>query len=253
MLERQANCSQHEMWHEPLPKTIEWMRCGRCSHSHTRHFWTPQGLVEVFSKGSDNQTAGTGQDPDSLRQFWSVQVHSAIEHLGGFRGILKAAERPIWLDVGCGAGGLALTAKEMGFAEVALDTRKATVDRLKAMGCNAVLGDFLSVSLGRKAAVVSMMDVLEHIAYPVYALRHARSLLSDEGVLILSLPNEDSWSWKVADIVDESPYWRELEHHHNFGLLRLCALLEAEGFNVASAHIVSRYRSQVEIYAKPAP
>jgi len=38
-----ANCTTHALWHEPLPPSIEWMRCASCGHVHNRSYWSEAG------------------------------------------------------------------------------------------------------------------------------------------------------------------------------------------------------------------
>ena len=43
-----ANCTAHALWHEPLPPSIEWLRCTTCEHVYTRHYWTEAGRIELL-------------------------------------------------------------------------------------------------------------------------------------------------------------------------------------------------------------
>jgi hypothetical protein len=66
-------------------------------------------------------------------------------------------------------------------------------------------------------------------------------------VLVISLPNSDSASWKLMD--KNNPYWIEFEHYHNFSRQRLIELLNLYGFNVVHYDIPFRYKAQMELYA----
>ncbi len=98
--------------------------------------------------------------------------------------------------------------------------------------------------------VISMCDVLEHMPYPREALAQAHSLLRPGGLLLISLPNLESSSWRLMDQASANPYWAEIEHHHNFGRSRLSALLREHGFSVAMFDIPYRYKAQMELYAR---
>ena len=50
---------------------------------------------------------------------------------------------------------------------------------------------------------------------------------------------------------NSNPYWREIEHHHNFSRQRLMALLDECGFDVVDFAIPLRYKAQMELYARP--
>jgi SAM-dependent methyltransferase len=245
---RTADCTEHMLWHEPLPKTVEWLRCDACTHVYTRCYWTDAGLREVFSLSQSSQLVGG--DPDEKRAGWANVVTTAIRHLGGYASAMSG-EKPIWLDVGCGDGALAMLANEAGFVEVGLDARPNTAQALGVVGYRGVAGDFQKTRLDRKPRVISMMDVLEHLPFPTDALRHAASSLTEDGLLIISLPNLDAFSWRMYDKGAGSPYWWELEHHHNFTLERLVRLLKSVGFEPVEVNFPTRYRAQIEVYAKP--
>src|SRR4029077_3121198 len=83
------DCTRHLMWHEPLPAAVEWMRCGACTHVHTRHYWTGAGLAEVFSRASPEQLAGVNSE--RRRQIWRPVVANVVAVLGGYAKIFDAA------------------------------------------------------------------------------------------------------------------------------------------------------------------
>jgi SAM-dependent methyltransferase len=95
----------------------------------------------------------------------------------------------------------------------------------------------------------SMMDVLEHMPFPRSALLKAARLLRTGGIIVISLPDLGSSSWKIMDAAQANPYWMEIEHHHNFSRQRLVALLGEFGFEVADFSVPHRYKAQMEIYA----
>lgn len=248
--ERDADCTSHPMWHPPLPGIIEWMRCSNCRHGFTRTYWTEAGLTEVFATSHDNQVVGSGENPHNRRAEWADTVTTAVDLLGGYSAAMSP-EQPVWIDVGCGSGYLAMLANETGFAELGLDTRPEPVQSLKGLAYNAVQADFNQAGFTRPATVVSMMDVLEHMPFPVPALNKAKDTLRPGGLLIISLPSEAAVSWRLMDrVVGPFIYWSEIEHHHNFTPDRLRRVLEAVGFRVERVRYPQRYLAQVEIYAR---
>ena len=78
-----ADCTRHALWHEPLPKALEWMRCTQCGHVHTRHYWSEAGLAEVFRNAHATQLAGMTDSPDAKRATWAPVVERVIGLLGG--------------------------------------------------------------------------------------------------------------------------------------------------------------------------
>ena len=101
--------------------------------------------------------------------------------------------------------------------------------------------------------VISMADVLEHMPYPVSALQEAHTLLAPEGLLFVSMPNSDCYTWRMLDRLDGNPYWGELEHYHNFGRQRLYSLLRQHGFEPIDYGISERYYMCMEVIARKVP
>ena len=244
-----ANCSPHGLWHEPMPRTIEWMRCPSCGHVHNRQYWTDAGLAEVFRNANAGQLADASGNHESKRAVWVPVVDRVVGLLGGYKAVAGQVSRPIWVDVGCGDGALVMTAGDYGFAAVGLDARAESVSKIQQLGFSAMQHDFMTLNFEVVVDVLSMMDVLEHIPYPREALLKAAQVLRPGALLVISTPDMNSSSWKVMDAGKVNPYWIELEHYHNFSRERLAALLGDCGFEVADFAIPNRYKAQMEIYA----
>lgn len=63
------------------------------------------------------------------------------------------------------------------------------------------VGDFLGFESAPVFDCISFLDMLEHVPNPEDYLRHAQSLLSDDGIIIASIPNVGHWS-VVADLLE---------------------------------------------------
>ena len=243
-----AATTSYVNWHDRLPPTLDWMRCDDCGHVFTQHYWTEAGLAEVFRKSHPSQVAGG--DPDQKRQIWRPTVQNALRLLGGYASAMAGPAMPTWLDVGCGDGALVMAASEFGFAALGLDARAEPVAAIQRLGYAAAQSEFMAARAEAPVSVISMFDVLEHMIFPRSALAHAHDLLAPGGLLIISLPNMDSSSWRLMDQASANPYWMEIEHHHNFTRASLSALLARQGFAVELFDIPGRYKAQMELYAR---
>ena len=248
-----ADCSRHPLWHEPLPSTLEWMRCEHCGHVYTRHYWTEAGLAEVFRNVHDSQIIKASDNFDARRSTWTPVVERAIDLLGGYRPVMNAADPPTWVDVGCGNGALMMAAGDFGFSAIGVDARTKTADQLKNLGFNAIAGSFADIVINGRADVLSMMDLLEHLPYPKEALAKAADVVRPGGLIVISLPDLTCSTWRLMDRLRTNPYWGELEHHHNFGRMKLLQLLRDSGFEPAAVTMPNRYKAQLEVYAVRAP
>lgn len=232
-----ADCTKHPLYRPELPPQMDWCACGNCGHVFTDGYFTEAALTLIFGKAHENQTVGF--DIENQRFISARMVEK----------VLPFASEGRWLDVGFGNASLLFTAGEYGFHPVGLELRRGNVDDLNGIGIEAHCVDVHAFQCREKFQVVSMADVLEHMPYPADALRKARELLDEGGVLFLSMPNMDSFAWKALDNNDMNPYWGELEHYHNFGRGRMYALLAECGFRPVRYSVSERYRAGMEIVA----
>ncbi len=226
------------MYKPPLSPVINWCRCNDCGHVFTEGYFSEEALAIVFSETQENQLVG--YDMESQRVVSSHIVEK----------VLTYADRGHWLDVGFGNASLLFTAAEYGFTPVGIDLRRANVEVLNSLGIEAHCIDLLEYQPQNNFSVVSMADVLEHMAYPTQILAKVHQLIEDNGVLFLSMPNADSWMWRALNEDGSNPYWGEIEHYHNFGRDRLYALLRKFGFEPVRYGISERYRACMEVVAK---
>lgn len=242
----EADCQGHPLWHPPLPSLLRWLLCASCGHVFTDSFYSEAGLREVLRESNPGQVAGG--DPDLQRMVWSSVVERVLRALPDRSAVFGATPMK-WLDVGCGGGGLVLTAAEYGFAATGLDLRAEAVRAIQELGGSAIQTDLLAIAEHNRFQVISMADVLEHMPYPVGALRHAHTLLEKQGVLFISCPNRDCSSWRSMDARGVNIYWREIEHYHNFSRKSLVWLLRQCGFEPVSYAVSTRYKACMEIVA----
>ena len=230
-----AKCDGHPMWKPALSSKILWMRCNGCGHSFRSGYYTAEACALIFADVQDSQRVG--HEMELHRVASARMIDRVLPYRDGGR----------WLDVGFGNASLLMTAQEYGFEPVGIDLRQGNVDALNAFGIEAHCCEIGAVE-GR-FDVISMCDVLEHIAHPKDALVQARGRLDDGGALLLSMPNMDAPVWRAWDLAGCNPYWKELEHCHNFGRARLYALLAECGFRPVQYGVSERYRACMEVIA----
>jgi SAM-dependent methyltransferase len=233
-----GNCSAHPSYHDSLEGLIRWRQCARCAHVFTEGYYTDQACELIFAKTQEQQQAGFGIEQHRVTSARIVEK------------VLPYADHGTWLDIGFGNGSLLFTALEYGFTPVGLDLRADNVKTMCSLGIECYCMDISQLAVRSGCSVISMADVLEHLPYPKKALQAAHRLLSDEGILFVSMPNMESIVWAVLDQQNANPYWGEMEHYHNFGRTRLYALLFECGFEPVRYGISERYRVCMEVIAK---
>lgn len=114
------------------------------------------------------------------------------------------------VDVGGGEGGF-LAALKARYPQAQTQlvelTEGAAAKARGRPGVDAVwVGDFQTWRPENRFDCISFLDVIEHMVDPERALRHARSLLTDAGCVVLSIPNAGHWS-VVADLLEGRWDW----------------------------------------------
>lgn len=224
-----------------------WCRCHGCGHVFTEGYFNQAAEALLFAATPAGQTPG--EDVERQRTLWAGVVERVTAQLDAAPG--RAGAAPMrWLDVGFGNGSLMFTAAEWGYRTLGLDLRASSVAGLQALGFDARCCGILELDEVSAFQVVSLADVLEHLAFPRPALERAASLLAPRGLLFVSTPNIDTAVWRALDAQQANPYWGELEHYHCFSRSRLYALLEECGFEPLHYDVSARYRCGMDVIAR---
>ena len=233
-----ADCTKHPLYKPGIPPDMRWMACMSCGHIFTNGYFTEEALKLIFSSTHENQKVGF--DLERQRAISARMIEKVLPYV----------HEGYWLDIGFGNGALLYTAEEYGFTPVGIDLRTDNVEVIKRTGVEAYCLDINELDHPGRYSVISMADVLEHMPYPGRVLEVVHKLLSNNGALLLSMPNMDSMLWKTLNNNGINPYWGELEHYHNFGRNRLYSLLREKGFDPVRFGISERYRACMEVVAK---
>ncbi len=136
------------------------------------------------------------------------------------------------LDVGCGVGGNLKTLQEQGWEVYGIEISEKAANHARAL-----VGDTIhtgTLETARFAAgtfdLVLMNHSLEHLFSPTDALRKVSSLLSDQGLLVVTVPN--AGSLEAALFKSWWFHWDPPRHLYHFDKERLVALLSYVGFSV---------------------
>jgi SAM-dependent methyltransferase len=175
---------------------------------------------------------------------------SAFYYAGFRRDMLKflppGAQRV--LSVGCGAGHTEKYLKqEMGLQEVVGIEVNAEVAEGLGVLDRLFIGDVENVDvpypLGHFDCIL-YPDVLEHLVDPWSVLKRHRELLSDDGVIIISIPNVRYYYSLIWLLIGDWPYSHrgilDRSHLRFFTLRSLKRMLAETGFELC--HVQRKYR-----------
>lgn len=134
------------------------------------------------------------------------------------------------LDFGCGNGHLMLRFEKYGFKCTGFDIDYNSIAVAKELGLEVFSGNFFNIDFNKKFDVVILNQSLEHLYDPSKYLKHIRSLLEDNGQLIISVPNSSSVDFHI--LKDSWTSFQAPTHIYHFNRDSLSFLLNKVGFKI---------------------
>jgi SAM-dependent methyltransferase len=140
-------------------------------------------------------------------------------------------------DLGCAKGGFLSFLKDKGFTKlrgVEIDPKCVEYSR-KNFGLNVETGSVYSLPFDD--GVIDLLvynHVIEHLHNPLAALREAKRVLKDNGMVFIEVPDASRYS--EARIFDY--FWFCMrEHINHFDLIHLTMLMELAGFEIIDGYL----------------
>jgi len=175
------------------------------------------------------------------------RLHDAEQRRGIGRRLAATAEallgrKGTMLELGCGRGDVLRGARDAGWSVCGIEMTPQFADEAEARGIEVERSDIESARLlDRQFDAIMFAAVLEHLYRPMEVLRRARRALTDDGVIFIDVPNEDSLALAAGNLymrargrdwaVNLSPTFPPY-HVVGFTPASLRRALEASGFDV---------------------
>lgn len=193
------------------PEHLRARACPACGKSQTsRQFTNPVGFS--FDVCADDGTIYMNPAPTeaALGRLYNDPAES-FKHLGNsedgavrpsnqedFDALIRLAPQSVrggaLLDVGCAKGAFLLTARS-AFSVSGVELNATTAEVARRQGFQITAGRVADVPGAGTYAVITMLQLIEHIADVTDFLTDVRRLLADDGVLYVSTPAIDSASF----------------------------------------------------------
>jgi 2-polyprenyl-3-methyl-5-hydroxy-6-metoxy-1,4-benzoquinol methylase len=169
--------------------------------------------------------------PGGKGQRWGYTVFRLLpplrQQLDYFLRHLPARQGQL-LDVGSGNGEFLRRAARAGWRARGVEPDPAAAAVSRVAGCDVVTSSFETFRTEDRFDAMTLSHVIEHVADPLYALRHAHTMLAPDGMLWIATPNAKAPGrhWYGRD-------WRGLEvprHTVVFTAKALRGVLREAGF-----------------------
>ena len=140
-------------------------------------------------------------------------------------------ERGRALDLGCGNGAYLLLLKKIGWDAVGVDISDNVAKEVKEAKITIHTGELKELRLKTGSFnLITMWHVLEHLPKPLQILQEINRLLTDNGCLLIEIPNSASI---VAKIFKSNWFALDLPRHfYHFSPHSLSKMLKRAGFEV---------------------
>ena len=221
---------------------IQFVRCKQCGLV----YMNPRPTEAAISRFYDRVYAVPGM----AESFESDQVARANSLLDTTFAYLDNVEAPSLLDIGCGRGQILAVAQDRGWRVYGSELSAVAARAANAnLGREAVYnGDFREMEIDEPLDVIALLEVVEHLRAPMDYLRDAVKLLKPGGVLLIEVPNVDSWEYYAARALHQLYRGFIIEHLYYFTpdfMRRVMVDLGLEVVQMSSRHAVSQLPNPV--------
>lgn len=226
----------------------EWSvrQCPLCSHGVTEPFPDENTLASLYSadyfKQHYHDTIDAGDPAFGKR----LQQES-----GRIRFVKKFKKSGTLLDIGCGRGFFLCAAKKKGFIVQGQDITSVNSSYCKKIGIPIYIGRLADMGKTRCFDIITMWHTLEHHPDPFSTIEECSSLLRENGVLFIEVPNISSLDAQV--FAQKWPGWSLPFHLHHFSRSSLEKMLHKKNMKVIgvktspSEFILDKYTKKLKV------
>ena len=209
-----------------LPLHYDIVRCASCSMIYNDFSEADADFNMYYQhsgKYSDENQVGGGGLSDLESDVWRNYFKQLLPYMHSDCSII---------DVGCGKGGFLQTLKQHGFNNLwAVEPSAQCVEKLCKNGINA-FQDWQKLG-GQKFDIIVSSAVFEHLVNPREMLDLFCQKLTDNGILMLSVPDASSY----CKYTDAPFYYFDREHINHFTIDSLKLLCSIHSFVPEMLHI----------------
>lgn len=203
--------------------------CNHCGHVYANPRWSETELVAAYTAVEDEiyVTERTGRELTFRK------------HLAAMERQVGVANGRSLLDVGAYIGVFVEVAQAAGWRACGVEPSTWAARQAQQRGLNVIEGTQDAPALqGCQFDVVTMWDVIEHVAEPLTEVQKASHLLKSGGWLVVHTMDIDSLA---ARLLGSRWPWLMDMHLHYFSQQSMAYMLAQAGFNVVWSGAQGRY------------
>jgi SAM-dependent methyltransferase len=178
----------------------EYAQCSSCEHVYLTQRLTEEAMVEYFEASSDYAETYTEEErlEYRLENITKPKVDFVLDQID-----LEGSTTGQWLDVGCATGGSVQHLQSKGWDAVGLEVSEDSVAKAKdRFGLDLeqqTIEEYAASNPDASFDVISFFGSPHVIPTPMSLFETAEELLSDDGFMIVGVPNYESLSTKVHE------------------------------------------------------
>jgi 2-polyprenyl-3-methyl-5-hydroxy-6-metoxy-1,4-benzoquinol methylase len=142
------------------------------------------------------------------------------------------------LDVGCGSGKRLLEFRRLGWQVSGVEVSQKPAEIGRSLGLDIFLGELTEAPWPDGSFdTITLYHVLEHVHQPAVYLARIARLLTPGGIVLIAVPNFQSWERKIFQ---KNWAWLDVPFHlHHFEPARLLKLVAAAGLKTLDLRLTS--------------
>jgi len=220
------------------------VKCRRCGLVYVNPRLDVESLAKVYSK---DYFVSDADDPGVDYKAYANYISDEKVILRSMNRRMKKVEKYALgkgrvLDVGCAAAFSLLAAQQRGWKAEGIEYSDFCVDYARSRGLNVHHGGLDNFQgTPESFEAITMWDYLEHSSNPLEELKTCNRLLKERGVLVLSIPNVDSWSYALFK--DKWIGFKNIEHFYFYSRKTLTRIAEMAGFELEHSFYQGKYLS----------
>ena len=221
-----------------------WVRCTNCGLFYASPIPGEDALQSYYSLAAKEKYQGIYGDIDE--QF--DRLVNMYNHILFKIERYHRREKTV-LDIGTGIGTFVGVAQDRGWDATGIELTPEDCDYAKRIyGLDIQQKNFNEFKEDEIYAVVTLFEVIEHLARPLADLKRINRLVATDGILVVATPIQDSLYGKRMQ--RKGVFWNTVGHLSYFPRATLVDYLNQAGFELLEINLSPRGQGRMEFYCR---